>query len=124
VTDGSTAISLKPVFWVGSSRKDLRSFPKAVQAEIGYALYAAQQGELDPDAKPLKGFGGAQVIEIVNRFSGSAYRAVYTVRFDDALYVLHVFQKKSTKGIATPKPDIELIRARLKDAERFHKEKS
>lgn len=120
----STEISLKPVFWVGSSRKDLRSFPKTVQAEIGYALYAAQQGELDPDAKPLKGFGGAQVIEIVNRLSGNAYRAVYTVRFDDALYVLHVFQKKSTRGIATPKPDMDLIRARLKDAERFHKEKS
>jgi phage-related protein len=91
---------------------------------MGYALYVAQQGELDPDAKPLKGFGGAQVIEIVNRFSGNAYRAVYTVRFADALYVLHAFQKKSTKGVATPKPDMDLIRARLRDAERFHKEKS
>jgi phage-related protein len=123
VKDSSAEIVLKPVFWVGSSRKDLRSFPKTVQAEIGYALYAAQQGERDPDAKPLKGFGSAQVIEIINRFSGNAYRAVYTVRFDDALYVLHVFQKKSTKGIATTKSDMDLIRARLKDAERFHKER-
>ena len=118
------AIVLKPVFWMGSSRRDLQSFPKPVQSEVGYALHAAQQGELDPAAKPLKGFGSAQVIEIVNRFSGDAYRAVYTVRFGDALYVLHVFQKKSTKGAATPKPDTDLIRARLKDAERFHKERS
>jgi phage-related protein len=115
---------LKPVFWMGSSLKDLRSFPRTVQSDMGYALYAAQQGELDPDAKPLKGFGSAQVIEIVNRFAGNAYRAVYTVRFGDALYVLHAFQKKSTKGVATPKPDMDLIRARLKDAERFHKEKN
>ena len=124
MSGGGAELVLKPIYWMGSSRRDLRSFPKKVQSEIGYALYAAQQGELDPAAKPLKGFGGAQVIEIVNRFSGNAYRAVYTCRFDDALYVLHTFQKKSTKGIATPKPDVDLIRARLRDAERFHKERS
>lgn len=122
VQAGRAGIVLKPVFWMGSSRKDLRAFPKAVQSGMGYALYAAQQGELDPDAKPLKGFGDAQIIEITSRSAGNAYRAVYTVRFSDALYVLHAFQKKSTKGVATPKPDMDLIRARLKDAERFHKE--
>ena len=114
---------LKPVYWMGSSRKDLRAFPKKVQSDMGYALYAAQQGELDPDAKPLKGFGGAHVIEIVGRFSTDAYRAVYTCRFSDPVYVLHAFQKKLTKGIATPKPDIDLIRARLKDAERLHQKR-
>ena len=123
VSAGDSKLVLKPIYWIGSSRKDLRSFPKKVQFEIGYALYAAQQGELDPDAKPLKGFSSAQVVEIVNRFSGNAYRAVYTCRFDDALYVLHAFQKKSTRGIATPKPDMDLIHARLKDAERVHKER-
>ena len=77
VSDGSSKLVLKPIYWMGSSRKDLRSFPKRVQSEIGYALYAAQQAELDPDAKPLKGFSSAQVVEIVNRFSGNAYRGIH-----------------------------------------------
>lgn len=119
----TTPMVLKPVYWMGSSRKDLRIFPKKVQSEIGHALYAAQQGELDPDAKPLKGFGGAYVIEIVSRFSGDAYRAVYVSWFGDAVYVLHAFQKKSTQGIATPKREMDLIRARLKDAERLREER-
>jgi phage-related protein len=113
----------KPVRWVGSSLKDLRSFPSAVRVDIGHALFAAQEGKTDPAAKPLKGFGGASVLEIVASHHGNAWRAVYTVRFQDAVYVLHVFQKKSTKGIATPASEIELIKQRLAEAERDHRER-
>jgi phage-related protein len=94
-----------------------------VRRDIGQALYAAQQGETDPAAKPLRGFGGARVMEIVERYRGDAYRAVYTAHFASAIYVLHVFQKKSKRGIATPMPDLDLIRQRLAEAERFHKER-
>ena len=114
-------IELKPVRWIGSSRKDLRSSPAPVRIEIGYALYAAQKGEIDPAAKPLKGFGGASVLEIVTSSHGNAWRAVYTVFFRNAIYVLHVFQKKSTKGIATPAREIKLIRRRLAEAERDYR---
>ncbi len=113
----------KPVRWVGTSLKDLRSFPERVRADIGHALFAAQEGETDPAAKPLRGFGGANVFEIVASQHGNAWRAVYTVRFQDAIYVLHVFQKKSTKGIATPMREIELIRQRLAEAERDYRER-
>lgn len=115
---------LKPVTWVGSSRRDLKAFPRAVQAEMGHALYAAQAGDRDPAAKPLQGFGGASVMEIVGRFDGDAYRTVYTTRLGDVLYVLHAFQKKATKGITTPKHEIDLIKARLKDAGRLHKNRT
>jgi phage-related protein len=115
---------LKPVRWVGSSLRDLRFFPSEVRTDIGYALFAAQQGKTDPAAKPLKGFGGASVLEIVAAHHGNAWRAVYTVRFHDAVYVLHVFQKKSTKGIATPAREIELIRRRLAEAEHDHQERA
>ena len=91
----------KPVRWVGASLRALRSFPRTVRIDIGHALFAAQEGKIDPAAKPLKGVGGASVIEIVASHHGNAWRAIYTVRFQDAIYVLHVFQKKSTKGIAT-----------------------
>jgi phage-related protein len=107
---------------VGSSRKDLRSFPKQVRRNIGQALYTAQRGETDPAAKPLKGFGGARVMEVVDRHDTNTYRAVYTAQFDEAIYVLHAFQKKSKRGAATPKLEIDLIRRRLADAERLHKE--
>ena len=107
---------LKEVYWVASAREDLRRFPEAVRQVVGYALYLAQHGDKHPDAKPLKGFGGAGVLEIVEDYDGDTYRAVYTVRFKDVLYVLHAFQKKSKKGIATPKPDIELIKGRFKVA--------
>ena len=101
----------------------MRSFPASVRSDIGKALFAAQQGETDPAAKPLKGFGGTRVMEIVDRYNTNTYRAVYTAQFADALYVLHAFQKKSKKGIATPRQDIALIRHRLADAERHHRER-
>jgi phage-related protein len=114
---------VKPVRWAGTSLRDLRSFPRAVRRDIGQALFTAQKGKTDPAAKPLKGFGGASVLEIVAAHHGNAWRAVYTVRFEDAIYVLYVFQKKSTKGIATPARQIELIRRRLAEAERDCRER-
>lgn len=115
--------SERPVIWVGSSRRELRTFPAEVRREIGQALYAAQQGETDPAAKPLKGFGGSSVMEIVADYRGGTWRAVYTARFAEAIYVLHAFQKKSKRGITTPKKDIDLIRQRLAEAERLHRER-
>jgi phage-related protein len=106
----------KPVHWVGSSREDLRSCPDETRREIGFALRLAQRGEKPSSAKPLKGFGGAGVLEIVENWRGDTYRAVYTVRFAEALYVLHVFKKKSKSGIRTPKPEIDLIESRLRAA--------
>ena len=117
------ATRLRPVTWVGSSRHELASLPKPVRRDMGKALYAAQRGDTDPAAKPLKGFGGARVMEIVDRRDTNTYRAVYTVQFAEAIYVLHAFQKKSTRGTATPARDIDLIRRRLADAERLHRER-
>ncbi len=117
------ASELKPVRWIGASLRDLRSFPSEVRLDIGRALFAAQEGKIDPAAKPLKGFGGASVLEIIASHHGNAWRAVYTVRFLDAIYVLHVFQKKSTQGIATPPRVIDLIKQRLAEAERDYRER-
>jgi len=114
----------KPVIWIGSSRRDLKGFPKQVRFDIGQALYAAQLGETDPAAKPLKGFGGAKVMEIIDRHNTNTYRAVYTAQFADVIYVLHAFQKKSKRGIATPQKDIELIRRRLAEAQRLNRQRS
>jgi phage-related protein len=114
---------LKPVRWVGSSQKDLRTFPAQVRLDVGHAIYAAQKGETDPAAKALKGFGGHAVMEIVAPFDGNTWRAVYTVRFRGAVYVLHAFQKKSKSGIATPKAEMDLIHQRLAAAERHYKER-
>ena len=114
---------LKPVIWMGSCRASLQAFPPKVRSDIGHALYAAQKGETDPDAKPLKGFGGASVMEILDRHDTNTYRAVYTVKFADAVYALHAFQKKSKRGIATPQGDIDLIKQRLAAAERHYKGK-
>lgn len=108
---------------MGSSRRDLKTFPEDVQANIGYALYATQCGQEYQSVKALKGFGGRSVQEIVAPHEGDAYRAVYTVRFKDTIYVLHAFQKKSKTGIATPKHELDLIRRRLADAERHHRER-
>ena len=103
--------------WVGSSRRDLKSFPKRVRRDFGQALYTAQMGETDPAAKPLKGFGGTRVMEIVARHDTNTYRAIYTARFTGVIYVLHAFQKKSKSSMATPQRDIELIRRRLAAAQ-------
>lgn len=108
---------LRPLGWIGNCKEDIAEFPAEVVREIGHALYFAQQGEKYPHAKPLKGFGGASVLEVVEDFDGDTYRAVYTVRFADLVYVLHVFQKKAKKGIATPPHEIAKIKARLKWAE-------
>jgi phage-related protein len=113
----------RPVVWVGSSRRDVREFPREVRRDIGRALYAAQEGETDPAAKPMHGFGGGSIVEIIAHHRGDTWRTVYTVRFAEAIYVLHAFQKKSKRGIATTKRDIELIRQRLTEAERLHRER-
>jgi phage-related protein len=99
----------------------LKSFPPEVRSAIGYALYAAQNGDVDPAAKPMKGFGGASVMEIVAPFAGDTWRAVYTVRFQDVVYVLHAFQKKSRSGVSTPKKEIDLIQQRLAAAQLDYK---
>ena len=114
--------SERSVKWIGSSRRDIRRFPRAVRRDIGVALYAAQRGETDPAAKPLKGFGGSTVLEIIADHKGDTWRAVYTVRYPEAIYVLHAFQKKSKKGIATSKKDLDLIQHRLAEADRMHGE--
>ncbi|MFY9598941.1 MAG: type II toxin-antitoxin system RelE/ParE family toxin [Pseudolabrys sp.] len=115
--------SIRLIIWLGSSRRDLRALPEGVRRNIGQALYTAQQGETDPAAKPLKGFGGTRVMEIVERDRSGAYRAAYTAQLGDAIYVLHVFQKKSKRGIATPKQELDLIRRRLAEAERRFRER-
>jgi phage-related protein len=114
---------LKPVRWVGSSQRDLRSFPRPVRSAVGHAIYAAQKGDTDPAAKPLKRSGGRSVMEIVADYRGNTWRTVYTVRLRDAVYVLHAFQKKSKSGISTPKKELDLIRQRLAEAERDHRER-
>ena len=115
---------LKPVIWIGSSLRDLRSLPAPVQDYIGYALHLAQLGGKHRDAKALKGFGGSGVQEIVVDYNRDTYRAVYTVRFADRIYVLHAFKKKSKSGIATPKSDLELIERRLKQAQEIEKDRN
>jgi len=114
------AETLKPLVWVRSSKIDLKKFPRTAQSHLGFALKVAQTGGKHPDAKPMKGFGGASVIEIVEDYDSDTYRAVYTVKFDEAIYVLHAFQKKSKSGIATPKHHIRLIEERLRRAKELH----
>ena len=109
--------AVKPVRWIASSRDDLRDFPEEVRLRVGGALWEAQKGGKAPWAKPLKGYGGTGVVEIVDDHDGDTYRAVYTVRFAGFVYVLHAFQKKSKSGIATPKKDLALIETRLRRAE-------
>ena len=112
----------KPLAWLGSSKKDLMALPVIVRKFFGHALDFAQRGEQHDAAKVLKGFGGAGVLEIVENDQGNTYRAAYTIKFENAVFVLHVFQKKSKSGIATPKPDMDIIRERLKVAEKFSQE--
>lgn len=113
---------VKPLVWMGSSKKDLLACPDDVQDVFGYALHLAQIGEKHDRAKPLTGFGGAGVLEVVEDSAGDTYRAAYTVKFASIVYVLHVSQKKSTKGTATPKRDLDLIRMRLRVAESADKD--
>jgi phage-related protein len=112
----------RPLIWMGRSRKDIGEFPERVKGELGYGLDLAQSGEKHENAKPLKGFKGAGVLELVENFDGDTYRAVYTIEFAEVVYVLHVFQKKSKTGIATPKTDIDLIERRLKLAQEHYQE--
>ena len=110
---------LRPVEWVGSSKEDVKAFPARVQDHVGFALYQAQAGLKHRDAKPLKGLGSG-VLEVVSHRDGDTYRAVYTVRFKAAVYVLHAFQKKAKRGLATPTREIELIKRRLRVAEQHY----
>lgn len=114
--------SERPLLWVGSSKKDLMALPVSVRKFFGHALHSAQMGERHQRAKVLKGFGHAGVLEIVEDDAAGTYRAVYTVRFEEAVFVLHCFQKKSKSGIGTPKTDMEIVRVRLKAAEAMAKE--
>ena len=100
----------KPLHFVGSAQRDLRAFPQGVKLVMGYALHLAQMGAKHPQVKPLKGFKGAGVLEVVEDYAGDTFRAVYTVRFGNAVYVLHAFQKKAKQGIKTPKRDIDRIK--------------
>jgi phage-related protein len=113
----------KPVVWVASSLEDLKEFPEEVRRAVGYALYMAQLGRKHLDAKPLKGFGGAGVLEVVEDFDGSAFRAVYTVKLAGVVYVLHAFQKKSRQGIKTSSGDLDKVRVRLKLAMEIHEQR-
>jgi phage-related protein len=115
-------MTTKALYWIGSSRRDIREMPEEARDTFGFALFLAQQGQKHEQAKPLRGFGSAGVLEVVESDRGGTYRAVYTVRFAHAVYVLHCFQKKSTSGIATSQQDVELITARLKQAEAHARE--
>ena len=114
-------VPLKPVVWMGTSRRDLSGMPEKVQADFGYALYVAQLGDKHRNAKPLTGFGGGGVVEIVSDHRGDTFRCIYTVRLAGSIFVLHAFQKKSKTGRATPKAEIEMVKSRLRDAERVAK---
>ncbi len=114
--------AVKPVRWIASSRDDVRDFPNPVRLRVGGALWEAQKGGKAPWAKPLKGYGGSGVVEIIDDHDGGTYRAVYTVRFERVVYVLHAFQKKSKSGIATPRKDLALIEMRLRRAEKDYAE--
>jgi phage-related protein len=118
----SSGLKRRDLYWVGTVLDDLRAFPEEVRREMGHALHLAQLGDKSPDAKPLRGFKGAGVLEIVENFDGNTYRAVYTVRLASGVYALHAFQKKSHRGIATDQRDIELVEKRLQDAERIDRE--
>lgn len=113
---------MKPTHFVGPSLADLKAFPANVLREVGFALHQAEHGEKSLHATPLVGFGGAGVLEVVANADGNTYRAVYTVRLSEAVFVLHCFQKKSKAGIATPAKEMDLVRKRLKDAERVNEE--
>jgi phage-related protein len=111
----------RDLVWVGSCKEDLLRFPREVRRTMGFALGVAQRGGKHPDAKPLKGFGGAGVLEVVKDYDGGTYRAVYTVKLAERVYALHAFQKKATRGVGTPKREMDLVRHRLRAAEELHR---
>lgn len=111
---------MRRLVWISSSRRDMRLLSQSVRRVFGLALFAVQAGETPSIAKALKGFGGAGVLELVEEDRHGTYRAVYTVRFATAVYVLHVFQKKSKQGRATPQAHIDLIKQRLRQAQELH----
>lgn len=113
---------IRIVRWIGSSRRDLKAMPAEVRLDVGKALMEAQGGGKSDLAKPLKGFGGAGILEVVSLHDGDSFRAIYTVRFAEAVYVLHCFQKKSKSGIATPQQELNMIRTRLRAAQNAHTE--
>jgi phage-related protein len=113
---------MKPLHWMGSCLKDVKNFPEEVRSEVGFALYLAQKGDKAINAVPMVGFGGASVLEVVISEEGNTYRAIYTVKFASATYALHAFQKKSPRGRQTPRPDLNTLRERLKQAEAHHDE--
>ena len=114
----------KPLVWVGSSKEDLTNFPEEVKRVMGFALYLAQSGGKHPDAKPLKGNRGGGLLEVVEDFDGNTFRSVYTVKFEGVVYALHAFQKKSKKGIKTPKRELDLVKGRLKRAQEIHAQRT
>ncbi len=117
-----TAQQEKPLVWIGSSKRDLMTLPVPIRKFFGHALDFSQRGDKHDATKVLKGFGSAGVLEIIEDGRGGTYRAGYTVKFKEAIFVLHVFQKKSRHGVATPKPDIDIIHERLKVVEQLVKE--
>ncbi len=119
----SPKLKRRELFWVGTALEDLRAFPEEVRLEMGHALHLAQIGDKSADAKPMRGFQGAGVIEVVENYDGNTYRAVYTVKFESGVYALHAFQKKPHKGIATDQRDVELVKKRLRDAEQIDRTK-
>ncbi|SFU21046.1 type II toxin-antitoxin system RelE/ParE family toxin [Mesorhizobium sp. YR577] len=112
----------RKTFFIGSSLQDIREFPEEVRREIGFALHLAEGGDRAINAVPLAGFGSAMVPEVIVDHDGDTFRAVYTVKFKEAVYVLHAFKKKSKKGRETPKKEIDLVRQRLKAAETHYEE--
>ncbi|RYG47966.1 hypothetical protein EON79_05890 [bacterium] len=116
------SVDERPVRWMGSSLDDLKEFPREVMQSMGHALDDAQRGGKSHHAKPLVGFGGAGVLEVVENHDGDTYRAVYTVKFEEAIYVLHAFQKKSRSGIKTSQGDLQKIERRLREARELHEE--
>jgi len=112
----------RPVNWVGAAKEDFMAFPRAVVKEMGHALGVAQLGGKHPSAKPWKGEGPG-IFELVEDHDGNTYRAVYTVRFKEVIYVLHAFQKKSPKGIRTARTDIEMVQRRLKIANEHYEKR-
>jgi phage-related protein len=111
----------KPLIFVGTCLDDLSTFPAAVRRSMGFALHIAQLGGKHPSSSPLRGFGGAGVLEVIEDYDGRAFRVVYTVKFQDRIYGLHAFEKKSKRRIATPKTELDMIRRRLREAEEIHR---